>query len=658
MRPGSRFLSVVRTLTILAPPKGKTFASCCDPNLQLGVYYKNERINELIKGRRIHDAQNLFDQMSARDKITYNLLISGHGRYGNPKQALYLHKEMVSQGIKETGPTFSSVITVCGNEGFYTEGVQVHCRVISLGFGLNLFVGSSLVNLYLRMGLVDVAWKLFDQLPQRNLAVWNLMLNGFLELGKLDELFVLHGQMRWEGVEPNGLSFCYLIRACCNGRFLDHGKQLHCHVIKVGWVEFNDFVANALVDFYSACGIFIDARKAFLLIPVEDVISWNSIISVYAENDLLFDAIELFSRMHFWDKKPSIRSFLGLLGLSSRRGDILLGREIHCFITKVGFDSGSVHIRSALIDMYGKCGDIESSLSVYGSASKRTSECCNSLITSLLHCGITGDVFEMFGLMVDEGIEIDEVTLSTTLKALSLTTWASLDSCRLLHCCAIKSGYESDVAVSCSLIDVYSRCGHFELSRKIFEILPSPNIFCFTSIINGYARNGLGSESVRLLEAMIRKGLVPDKVTFLCVLNGCNHAGLVEEGKFVFNLMKSYDIFPERQHFSCMIDLLGRAGLVCEAEELLQQAPGGGDSVMWSSLLRSCRVHKNEIVGKRVAKVLMELDQEDFTIYLQVSNFYSEVGEFEASLHIRELAMARKLTREIGHSSIEVKTYR
>ncbi|KAE8730219.1 polygalacturonase family protein [Hibiscus syriacus] len=508
------------------------------------------------------------------------------------------------------------------------------------------------------MGLVGVVWKLFDQLPERNLPVWNLMLNGFLELGKLEELFELHGQMKWEGVEPNGLSFCYLIRACCNGRFLDEGKQLHCHVLKAGWVECNDFVVNALVDFYSTCGNFVDARKAFLLIPIEDVISWNSIISVYAENDLLCDAIELFSRMHFWDKQPSIRSFLGFLSLSSRRRDILLGRQIHCFITKVGIDSGSVHIQSALIDMYGKCGDIESSLSIYWSASKRTLECCNSLITSLLHCGITDEVFEMFGLMVDEGIKIDEITLSSTLKALSLSTWVSLDSCRLLHCCAIKFGYESDVAVSCSLIDVYSRCGQFELSRNVFELLHSPNIFCFASIINGYARHGLGSESVRLLEAMIRKGLVPDKVTFLCVLNGCNHAGLVEEGKFVFNLMKSYGIFPERQHFSCMIDLLGRAGLVSEAVELLQQAPGGGDSVMWCSLLRSCRVHKNEIVGKRVAKVLMELGQEDFAIYLQVSNFYSEVGEFEASLQIRELAMARKLMREIGHSSIEVKTYR
>ena len=75
---------------------------------------------------------------------------------------------------------------------------------------------------------------------------------------------------------------------------------------------------------------------------------------------------------------------------------------------------------------------------------------------------------------------------------------------------------------------------------------------------------------------------------------------------------------------------------------------------MWSSLLRSCRVHRNEMVGRRAAKILLELDPGDFAIYLQVSNFYSEIGEFETSMQIRELAMARKVTREIGHSLIEI----
>ncbi|PPR93986.1 hypothetical protein GOBAR_AA26682 [Gossypium barbadense] len=99
-----------------------------------------------------------------------------------------------------------------------------------------------------------------------------------------------------------------------------------------------------------------------------------------------------------------------------------------------------------------------------------------------------------------------------------------------------------------------SRCAHSELSRLVFETLPIPNVFCFTSIINGYAQNEMGREGVSLLEAMVHQGLIPDEVTSLRVLSGCNHAGLAKEGKLVFNLMKSfYGICPERSYFACMI---------------------------------------------------------------------------------------------------------
>ncbi|KAL5762089.1 hypothetical protein ACOSP7_018353 [Xanthoceras sorbifolium] len=659
-------LSLVRTITtltlkcraIISSTTCLLLDSYCEPNPRLNTYSQNRTIDAFIKAGNLNSANQLFDEMPLRDVVTYNLLISGHGKYGLPKQALYLYNEMVSYGIRESASTFSSVISVCTDAGFYKEATQVHCRAVSFGFGSNLYIGSSLVGLYMRMKFDVKALKLFDQLPERSLPTWNLMLRGFCELCRSNELLRLYAKMRFDGVEPNELSFCYLIRGCSNVRFVNEGKQLHCHVIKLGWVDTGVFLANALVDFYSACGSLTDATKSFEGISVSEVISWNSAVSVYAEHGLVFDALELFSRMQLWGKRPAIRSLVGFLNLSSRTGVISFGKQIHCCVLKMGFADASVYVQSALIDMYGKCKDIDSSVAVFETVPERSLECCNSLMTSLLHCGVIEDVIETFGLMVDEELGFDEVTLSSTLKALSDSAFANLGSCKLLHCCAVKSGFEYDIAVSCSLIDAYSRCGHVELSRKVFEKQPSPNEICFTSIINGYGRNGMGREGLDMLEAMIQKGLTPDKVTFLCVLSGCNHSGMVKEGQMVFNSMKSvYGIDPDRRHYSCMVDLLGRAGLLKETEELLQQTPGKGDCVMWSSLLRSCMVHGNEILGRRVAKSLMDLEPKDFAVDLQVSNFYAEIGEYEKSMQIREIASTRKMTKETGHSLIELNSW-
>lgn len=113
-----------------------------------------------------------------------------------------------------------------------------------------------------------------------------------------------------------------------------------------------------------------------------------------------------------------------------------------------------------------------------------------------------------------------------------------------------------------------------------------------------------------------------------------------------------HGIEPDQRHYSCMVDLLGRAGFVYEAEELLKLSFLKDGSFMWSSLLRSCRIHKNEIVGQRVAKRLMELEPGNPGVCLQVSSFYHEVGDSELSMHYREIGMAREMVREIGHSFI------
>ncbi|KAL8201313.1 hypothetical protein R6Q57_012652 [Mikania cordata] len=625
------------------------FGSYFELNPRDRVYYLNRDIERLMNSGSIDCALQLFDQMPIRDVITWNIMISGLKQNGFSKEALYVYSRMVSQGFVESSSTFATVLGAFSHEGLYQEGIQVHSRVIVLGLSLNVYVGSALINLYMNMGLVDFALRLFNDLPERNLATWNQLLRGFGEF-KLSQRLQLYYRMKREGVVLTPLIFCYLIRSFGNERFVDKGKELHSYAIKVGWSESDLFVSNALVDFYSACGSLIDAKKSFDVIPTSDVISWNSLVSVYAYNGVASSALAIFSMMQVWGKNPSVRSFVGLLNFSSKNVNLILGKQIHCFVLKLGLEHDSCYIHSALIDMYGKCGEIESSVALYENIPRKTLEICNSLMTSLAHCGIVEDVIEMFGLMVDEDIGFDEVSLSTTINTLSKSTYASLTSCKLLHHCAVKSGFDHDLAVSCSLIDSYSRFGDVKSYCQVFEQLSSPNVTCFTSMISAYSRNKMGMQCCKFLEAMISKGLKPDKVTFLCVLTACNHSGMVQEGKMVFESMKTvHGIDPESQHLACMIDLLGHKGLLEEAERLLKQTQVNNDSVIWSLLLRHCKAHRNDMVGKRIAEIVIKLEPENPSIWLQVSKFYSVIEEFETSKHFRDVALARKMLRDMNN---------
>ncbi|CAI9756108.1 unnamed protein product [Fraxinus pennsylvanica] len=225
-------------------------------------------------------------------------------------------------------------------------------------------------------------------------------------------------------------------------------------------------------------------------------------------------------------------------------------------------------------------------------------------MTSLLRCGLINDVIELFGLMIDVRIGYDEVSLSSTLKALAVSAFASCTSCMLLHCHALKSRFESDNAVSCSLIDAYSRSGEVKFYRQVFNQLSLPNAICFTSIISALARNGIRME-------------------------------------WEWNVWR---------HYSCKIDLMGHVGLLHEAEQLLKEASRDRKSAICISMLRSCRIHQNEQVGNRAAATLMNLDPDDPAAWLQASSFYSEIGDFDSATRFREVAVATKIRRDIGHS--------
>lgn len=60
-------------------------------------------------------------------------------------------------------------------------------------------------------------------------------------------------------------------------------------------------------------------------------------------------------------------------------------------------------------------------------------------------------------------------------------------------------------------------------------------------------------------------------------------------------------------------------------------------------LLQALIVHKEELI--------------DPEIWLQASIFYAEIGEFETSSHIREVAVARKMRMDIGNSLIETRSH-
>jgi pentatricopeptide repeat protein len=275
------------------------------------------------------------------------------------------------------------------------------------------------------------------------------------------------------------------------------------------------------------------------------------------------------------------------------------------------------------------------------------------MIAAYAQNGQGEEALQLFRQMQLAGVKPNLKTFTSVLPACA--NLAALEQGKEIHKEIIRNRFKSDVFVGSALVDMYAKCGSLEHAQDEFYKICHPNVVSWNAMIAGYAMHGHGKEALQLFEQMQYSGTNPDSVTFISVLSACCHAGLVKEGCHYFDSMNQYyHITPTREHYGCMIDLLGRAGRLYEAQDLISKMPIKPDASMWGCLLAACRTHNNIKLGKYVAGCILELDPENTTPYVLLSNMYAEAGRWDGIEEVRKMMKDRGLKKKRGCSWIEI----
>lgn len=245
-------------------------------------------------------------------------------------------------------------------------------------------------------------------------------------------------------------------------------------------------------------------------------------------------------------------------------------------------------------------------------------------------------------------------TISTFVSVIgACSVLAAFEIAQQVHGQLIKAGIPSDVKSGSALIDMYSKCGRIEDARRIFDHMPVKNVFSWTSIIDGYGKNGNPDKSLFLFHVMRKENKIkPNNVTFLSVLSACGHAGLVSAGLEIFESMeKDYALKPRMEHYACMVDLLGRAGSLHRALEFIKQIPETPNTDVWAALLGACRLHNNLELADFAANEIFKLSTNGRPgAYVALSNTYAASGKWEDVCEVREMMKQRGVSKDAGCS--------
>lgn len=564
-------------------------------------------------------------------------------------------REESENNVYPNGHTFTGVFTAVPDlKNPLGAGKQAHSVAVAFGSVADVYVGSSLVHMYCKLGLVCDARKVFDRMPERNSFTWVNMISGYavqrlgVEAVRVFKLMV--------GVEEGGLNEFVLtsvLSALATTEFIVSGKQIHCLAIKSGLLSVVS-VGNAIVTMYGKCGSLDDAVKTFELLSDKNTISWSALITGFAKSGDSEKALELFSKMNSFMMKPSEFTLVGVLNACSDIGAVGEGKQVHGYLVKLGFES-QIYIMTAMVDMYAKCGCVTDARKGFDYLQEPDIVLWTSMIGGYVQNGQNEDALVLYCKMQIGSIFPNELTMATVLKACS--SLAALEQGKQIHANVVKYGFSLEIPVGSALSVMYAKCGSVNEGNLVFRRMPTRDVISWNSMMSGLSQNGYGNEALELFEEMMSQGTKPDYVTFVNVLSACSHMGLVERGWIYFNMMSNeFGIVPTVEHYACMVDLLSRAGKLTEAKEFIESSPTEHGLCLWQILLSGCRNYRDYDLGAYAGEKLMELGSKESSAYVLLSSIYTLLGRRGDVERVRRMMNLQGVNKEPGCSWIEMKS--
>ncbi|XP_047337549.1 pentatricopeptide repeat-containing protein At4g33990 isoform X2 [Impatiens glandulifera] len=438
--------------------------------LMWDVYVAASLVHMYCRFGSVDVAHKIFCDMTIRDRGSWNAMISGFCQSGNAVEALRVLDEMNREGIKMDCVTVSAIIPACAQRGDDLHGMLVHLYVIKHGLDYDVFVRNSLINMYSKFGDVSLSQKVFDQTDFRDLVSWNSIIAAYEQNGDPDTALKLFGEMQSNGVQLDLLTLVSLA-SIARSKNCQSERSVHGYALRRCWVLEDIIVGNAIIDMYAKLGNIDYARRVFDIIFSKDVISWNTMITGYAQNGFASEAVQLFSLMgDHMNLVANQGTWVSILPAYSHLGALRLGRKSHGKILKVclQFD---IYVGTCLIDLYGKCGKLDDALSLFYEVPRFNSVPWNAIISCHGINGYGETSLQLFKTMQDLSVQPDHVTFISLLSACSHS--GLVDQGRgYFTIMQEKYGIKPSLKHYGCMVDLFGRAGNLEMAYDFINSMP------------------------------------------------------------------------------------------------------------------------------------------------------------------------------------------
>ncbi|KAL5557789.1 hypothetical protein UlMin_034000 [Ulmus minor] len=425
----------------------------------------------------------------------------------------------------------SSIISAINSCSSLCYCHAIQARIIkSLNYRIG-FIGDQLVSCYTKLGRVEYAQELFDEMPDKDLVSWNNLISGFSRRGYLDKCLIAFFRMKFEmEIEPNEVTLLAIISACKGSRTLDAGKYIHGIALKLGLL-WEAKVVNSLINMYGKFGYLDEASQLFMTTPVQNIVSWNLMISVPSQNGYAEVGIANFNKMRRAELKPDDGTMVGLFQACEGLGVGKLAEGIHGFVVSFGLYA-NVNVATALLDLYAKLGRLDDSRKVFEELVCPDIVAWTAMLAGYAVHGRGKEAVEFFENMVMKDVQLDHVSFVHLLSACS-------------HSGLVKEGKS-----------------YFKLMSDVYGI--EPRLDHYSCMVDLLGRSGLLNEAYELIRGM---PMEPNSGVWGALFGACRVYGNVKLGKEVAEQLFALEPLDPRNYIM-LSNMYSAAGLWRDASKV------------------------------------------------------------------------------------------
>ncbi|TMW98714.1 hypothetical protein EJD97_003616 [Solanum chilense] len=467
--------------------------------LDFSVSVNNSLINMYAKCSDIHKAEKMFEDAPVKDVVSWNTMVGAMAKIGRAYRALVVFRKMSVSGVLPNDTSYVSALSCCTSQQFRLLGESIHAKVMQKKFESDVYVGSALLDFYVKCDRLDDAHVCFDEISEKNVVSWNTLMLGYSSKGSSYAISLLQ-QMIHSGCLLTEFSFSIAVKSSGLSEVL----QLHSLSIKMGYID-NDYVSssfissyaksssvdnalrfvttnemplpavasNMIAHIYNRNGQFDKTQELFSDLENPDTVSWNILTAACSRNGDYTEVFELLGHMRMARLSPDRYTYVSLFSVCTKLCNLGLGSSLHGLIIKTDFKRCDTFVCNIMIDMYGKCGSLASSIKIFNEMTDKNVITWTTIVSALGLHGYAHEALEKFKEMDMTGIKPDKVAFIAVLSACRHVGLVK-EGMELFEQMKGKYGVEPEMDHYLIAVDLLARYGYLTEAEQLITGMPFP----------------------------------------------------------------------------------------------------------------------------------------------------------------------------------------